>query len=115
MSSINSKSPISPIFCVNVLESVQNISFLCKMFGKPLDFTIEFLFNPLFGGSGFAGPLVTKQILKVMLPRAIAGYMDVIDLWEEKAAAEEREEEERRKEREAGATNAQGGEATAQN
>ena len=41
-----------------------------------------------------------------MLPRAIAGYMDVIDLWEEKAAAKERDEEERRKEREAGATNA---------
>ncbi len=40
ISSINSKSPISPIFCVNVLESVQNISFLYKMFGKPLVFII---------------------------------------------------------------------------
>ncbi len=27
ISSINSKSPISPIFCLNVLESVQNIFF----------------------------------------------------------------------------------------
>ena len=49
------------------------------------------------------------------MPRAIAGYMDVIDLWEEEAAAEEREEEERRKEREADATKAQGEGATAQN
>ncbi len=39
-----------------------------------------------------------------MLPRAISGYMDIIDLWEEKAAAEEREEEE-----EADASNIEGG------
>ncbi len=40
---------------------------------------------------------------KVMLPRALVGYMDVIDLWEEKDTMEEREEEEK-KEKEANAS-----------
>ncbi len=72
ISSINSKRPISQIFCVNVLESVQNIFFFMQNIEKSLFLVHNFFRSAIwgvrfrwatryFGGSGLAGPPVTIQ------------------------------------------------------
>ncbi len=63
ISSFISKSPISPIICMNVHESMESNFFFVWNSQKSLVFSSKFLWDPPFGGSDFAGPPVTKRWL----------------------------------------------------
>ncbi len=59
ISSINSKSPISQIFCVNVLESVQKIFFFMRNIEKSLFFSAYFFSIRHLGGQVSLGHPLT--------------------------------------------------------